>query len=445
MSADLQSFDVAPANGAHPVLDCVGVGFGPSNLALAIAIKEYNERPDVAQRVSAEFVEVKSEFGWHTGMLIPGATMQISFLKDLVTQRNPQSEFSFLNYLTERGRLTEFINYKTFFPTRLEFHDYLTWAAEKADTSVRYGSRVTAVREVDDIFEVEVTGAQGGRLYARNVVIAGGLHPQLPPGITPSKRQLHNHCFLHDLEQLPSRDHDRFVVVGAGQSAAEVAAYLHDLSPTVEVHGVFAKYGYSPADDSPFANRVFDPDAVDDFYSADPGVRRQLINYHRSTNYSAVDLPLIEDLYAREYAERVADNRRLFLRGASSVLDTQEDEGGVRVDILHHPTGTIDQIDCDAVIFATGFQPTPLRDILGDLCDEVEMDAAGRPAVSRDYRLVTSRPTVGGLFIQGNTEHTHGLTSSLLSNIAVRSEEILQSLLQSRQAGVLSPVGNASR
>jgi L-ornithine N5-oxygenase len=445
MSADLQSFAAAPANGDHPVLDCVGVGFGPSNLALAIAIKEYNERPDAARRVSAEFVEVKPEFGWHTGMLIPGATMQISFLKDLVTQRNPQSEFSFLSYLTERGRLTEFINYKTFFPTRLEFHDYLTWAAEKVDTSVRYGARVTAVREVDDLFEVEVTGAQGGPLYARNVVIAGGLHPQLPPGVTPSTRQLHNHCFLHDLEELPSRNHDRFVVVGAGQSAAEVAAYLHDLSPTVEVHGVFAKYGYSPADDSPFANRVFDPDAVDDFYSADPGVRHQLINYHRSTNYSAVDLPLIEDLYAREYAERVADNRRLFLRGASSVLNTQEDEGGVRVDILHHPTGTIDQIDCDAIIFATGFQPTPLRDILGDLCDDVEMDAAGRPAVSRDYRLVTTRPTVGGLFIQGNTEHTHGLTSSLLSNIAVRSSEILQSLLQSSHAGTLSPVGNASR
>src|ERR1700752_2165253 len=73
--------------------------------------------------ITAEFVEAKPELGWHTGMRIPGATMQISFLKDLVTQRNPQSTFTFLNYLTERGRLTEFINYKTFFPSRLEFHD----------------------------------------------------------------------------------------------------------------------------------------------------------------------------------------------------------------------------------------------------------------------------------------------------------------------------------
>ena len=434
------SFDGGQTNGHRPVLDLVGVGFGPSNLGLAVAIHEHNTRPDVTRPIAAEFVELKAEFGWHTGMLIPGATMQISFLKDLVTQRNPQSAFTFLSYLTERGRLTEFINYKTFFPTRLEFHDYLTWAAEKVDATVRYGSTVTAVREVDGFFDIEITGARAGRLRARNVVIAGGLSPQLPAGVTRSARQIHNHEFLHDLKRLPSRKHDRYVVVGAGQSAAEVAAYLHDMSPSVEVHGVFAKYGYSPADDSPFANRVFDPDAVDDFYSADPGVRRQLINYHRSTNYSAVDLPLIEDLYAREYAERVAGNRRLFLRGASSLFDTVEHDDGVRVDILHHPTGAIEQLDCDAVVYATGFLPANLRGILGDLCDDVVMDEGGRPMVSRDYRLETSRPTAGGLFIQGNTEHSHGLTSSLLSNIAVRSAEILQSI----DAELLSPAGSTA-
>lgn len=436
--------DGSDSNGIHPndehaVLDFVGVGFGPSNLALAIAVKEHNGDPEVAHPIVAEFVEVKPEFGWHTGMLIPGATMQVSFLKDLVTPRNPRSEFSFLSYLTDRGRLTEFINYKTFFPTRLEFHDYLSWAAANVDANVRYGSRVTSIREVDGAFDIEITGARACRLRARNVVIAGGLSPQLPPGITRSARQIHNHEFLHDLQQLPPRRHDRFVVVGAGQSAAEVVAYLHDMSPSIEVHGVFAKYGYSPSDDSPFANRVFDPGAVDDFYQADAGVRRQLINYHRSTNYSAVDLDLIEDLYAREYAERVAGNRRLFLRGASSVLGTAEDADGVQVQILHHPTGAIDEIDCDAVIYATGFLPTPLRGILGELADDVVLDDGGQPVVSRDYRVATSKPTVGGLYIQGNTEHSHGLTSSLLSNIAVRSGEILRSIDSNR----LSPIGDA--
>lgn len=37
-------------------------------------------------------------------MLIDDATMQVSFLKDLVTLRNPASEFSFLCYLQSKGR-----------------------------------------------------------------------------------------------------------------------------------------------------------------------------------------------------------------------------------------------------------------------------------------------------------------------------------------------------
>ncbi len=438
----MQSIDhLNGRNGDSAVLDVVGVGFGPSNLALAIAIREYNETHTEA--INAEFVEIKPEFGWHTGMLIPGATMQISFLKDLATQRNPTSEFTFLNYLTERRRLTEFINFKTFFPTRLEFHDYLTWAADKVGATVHYGSRVVSVRETDGVFDVTVTGATEGILRARNVVVAGGLQPLLPPGVQRTRRQTHNHGLLHDLAAMPDPRHHRYVVVGAGQSAAEVCAYLHDLSPDNEVHGVFAKYGYSPADDSPYANRVFDPDAVDDFFVADPGVRRQLINYHRSTNYSAVDLELIEELYAREYAERVAGRRRLFLRGASSVQHTDEDDDGVRVHIRHHPSGTLEELDCDAVIYATGFMPARLDGILGDLYHDLVLDD-GNPVVSRDYRLATVPPTAGGLYIQGNTEHTHGLTSSLLSNIAVRSGEILESVVTHTRTETnrLSPVGS---
>jgi len=111
----------------------------------------------------------------------------------------------------------------------------------------------------------------------------------------------------------------------------------------------------------------------------------------------------------------------------------------VRVQIRHHPTGTVDEIECDAVIYATGFLPAPLQGILGDLYQDLVLED-GQPVVSRDYRLATSLPTAGNLFIQGNTEHTHGLTSSLLSNIAVRSAEILQSIT----ADVPSPVGSVA-
>ena len=72
-----------------------------------------------------------------------------------------------------------------------------------------------------------------------------------------------------------------------------------------------------------------------------------------------------------------------------------------------------------------------IRDRLGAILGPLHADLVyhdGRPAVSRDYRLITEPSTAGGLYVQGNTEHTHGLTSSLLSNIAIRSGEILASI-----------------
>lgn len=426
-------------------VDIVGVGFGPSNLGLAIAIAEHNasaenqgparQNDPAARPISAVFLESKTEFGWHTGMLLPGTTMQISFLKDLATQRSATSAFTFVNYLAERGRLTEFINHQTFFPTRLEFHDYLHWAANKVEADVRYSTPVVGIQEAGDHFEVSTAAGDGAAIRARHVVIAGGLVPRLPDGVVESDRVFHNHRLLEHLGRIPEPRHHRFAVVGAGQSAAEVVAYLHDTFPQAEVHGIFARYGYSPADDSPYANRIFDPAAVDDFYSADEPVRRRLLSYHRSTNYSCVDLPLIEELYRREYAERVADQRRLFMRGASDVAAISADDSGVELTIAHGPTRRTDVLTCDAVIYATGFRPMPLSGLLGDLYDDPHPEA---PAVARDYRLVTRRPTAGGIYLQGGTEHTHGMSSSLLSNIAIRSGEILDSIRRAPAASAAS-------
>ncbi|WP_228461761.1 lysine N(6)-hydroxylase/L-ornithine N(5)-oxygenase family protein [Gordonia spumicola] len=410
-------------------MDIVGIGFGPSNLGLAIAVDEHNRSVGPAEQISAVFVEAKPEFAWHPGMLLPGTTMQISFLKDLVTQRNTTSEYSFLSYLAERGRMAHFINHQTFFPTRHEFHDYLAWAERKVGADVHYGTRASSITEADGHLIVHATGPAGPvTVNTRNVVVAGGLRESLPTGVTASPRQFHNHRLLDHLAALPATDNNRFVVVGAGQSAAEVVEYLHDNYPSAQIHNVFAKYGYVPADDSPYANRIFDATAVDEFYEADRTQRDSLLQYHRSTNYSCVDLDLIRELYRREYAEHVAGDRRLFMRGASRVADVVETDDAVRVRVENLLNGEIDSMTVDAVVYATGFVPTDLSELLGDLVEP----GVTAGDVDRDYRVVTTRPVAGAVYTQGGTEHTHGLTSSLLSNIAIRSGEILESVVAGR-------------
>src|SRR5690606_22823680 len=67
---------------------------------------------------------------------------------DLVSLRSPTSPYSFINYLHAHGRLVDFINLGTFYPSRFEFNDYLRWVAGHFSHQCRYGEKVTSVEPV---------------------------------------------------------------------------------------------------------------------------------------------------------------------------------------------------------------------------------------------------------------------------------------------------------
>jgi L-ornithine N5-oxygenase len=425
---------------SEPELDVVGIGFGPSNLAMAIAVREHNDATGPHGAVTARFVERQAGFGWHRGMLLDDATMQVSFLKDLVTLRNPTSDFSFLKYLHSRDRLVDFINHKNLFPLRVEFHDYFAWAAERVADLVTYDAEVLSVTPVfdrgGDITALDVVSG-GATHRARNLVVGTGLRPRLPEGVVASERIWHTSELLHRLDRIRGTTPRRVLVVGAGQSAAEAVACLHTTFPTAEVCAVFSRYGYSPADDSAFANRIFDPAAVDDFYAAPEDVKQRLMDYHGNTNYSVVDIDLINDLYRRSYQEKVLGRERLRMMNVSRVTRVDDRGDGVTARVRSMITGETTALEADLVVFATGYhQPNPYA-VLGEVAELCHTDDAGRPLVQRDYRAVTDPRLRCGIYLQGGTEHSHGITSALLSNTAVRVGEILGSIVARRHARAL--------
>lgn len=414
--------------GGGPVHDLVGIGFGPSNLGLAIAVDEHISR---GSQLSARFVERQAEFGWHRGMLIEDATMQVSFLKDLATLRNPTSRFGFLSYLHDRGRLVDFINYGTSFPTRLEFHDYLEWAAAGFADRVDYGTTIVGVEPVaHDPALLDVLTDGAGRLRARNIVLATGLVPHLPEGVTGGRRVWHSRDLLTAVSR--ATDVRRVIVVGAGQSAAEAADHLHRAFPAAEVCAVFARYGYSPADDSSFANRVFDPSAVDDFFQAPSEVKDLILGYHGNTNYSVVDLDLIQTLYRRHYHEKVSGRERLRFLNVSRVADVVETDDRVELAVESLVDHSREVLTADLVVYATGYRPSDPCRLLGALAPRCRRDRLGRLEIGRDYRVATDDDVQAGIYVQGATEHTHGLSSTLLSNVAVRTGEIAASIVARR-------------
>lgn len=409
-------------------LDLVGVGFGPSNLALAVAIAEHNAASPCSEQLEARFLERQSSFGWHRGMLLEDATMQVSFLKDLVTLRNPASPYGFVSYLHDHGRLVDFINYGSVFPTRLEFHDYLEWVAGRFADTVGYGTDVTGIRPVPGSPDLlDVVTSRGEVLRTRNVVLATGLTPNLPDGVVPGERIWHTRDLLTRLDRIA--DPRRVVVVGAGQSAAEAVDHMHRRFDRAEVWAVFNRYGYSPADDSSFANRVFDPGAVDDFFRAPAQVKQMILGYHANTNYSVVDPDLIESLYRRHYHEKVSGRERLRFLNVSRVADVVMAGDHVKLAVESMLDGGHEVLTADLVVYATGYRPSDPCDLLGDVATRSLRDDTGRLAIGRDYRLATDPELRAGIYVQGATEHTHGLSSTLLSNIAVRSGEIVRSVM----------------
>src|SRR6185436_18751172 len=71
---------------ARPRYDSIGVGIGPFNLSAAALAATLPE-------LKTLFVERARSFAWHPGMLISGATIQTSHLKDLVTLADPTSPY----------------------------------------------------------------------------------------------------------------------------------------------------------------------------------------------------------------------------------------------------------------------------------------------------------------------------------------------------------------
>lgn len=422
----------------NEIVNVAGIGFGAANLALAAALEETGES------AGAIFLEKQPNFGWHRGMLIEGTSMQVSFLKDIATMRNPVSDFGFLSYLQQKDRLVDFINHAVLTPSRCEFHDYLSWAADRVQHLVEYGTEITDVRPVTEdgaIVALDVLAGNRVAVRARNLVIGAGLRPHLPEGAETGDRVWHSSQLLHRLPEFDERTPNRVVVVGAGQSAAEIAGHLMDRYPAAEVCSVFTRYGYSIADASPFANRVFDPAAVDDFYDAPADVKQSLLRYHGATNYSVVDGYVLDGLYRRQYEQKVMGEPRLRVMHTSRIdsVDMRADSVEVRVRFL--PTGEVADLKADLVIYATGYTSPDPAELLGGIESSLCRDKTGNLLIGRDYRLRTTADFRCGIYVQGATEATHGISSTLLSMTAVRAGEIAGSLAGDRRAHE-RPAGN---
>lgn len=415
------------------MLDVIGVGFGPANMALAVALREAGERRGTPWR--AAFFEAAAATSWHAGLLFEDASMQVAFAKDLATMRNPRSAFSFMQFLAERGRLADFINRGSMAPLRIEFAEYLKWAADALAADVAYSSRVEAVTPVleDGVitsYDVDVTGPAGAtRARSRHVVLATGLQPVMPACLQTGGRAWHSGAYLARVGDLDPGSTRRIAVIGGGQSAAEVLLDVRERFPEARIHSIHSRFGLTPSDASPFANQIFDPGSVDLLYQAPEAERTRIDLMHANTNDSVVSPATLQELFDTDYRDKWLGRERFLWHRTSRVVDATDTFGGVRLLIHDALAGADRALEVDAVICATGYRPQDPKTMLGD-ADSLHRDAAGRPMTTRRYQACFRAPSSGHLFLIGQTRHQHGVSATLLSNAAVRAGEITDAIME---------------
>ncbi len=408
--------------------DLIGIGFGPSNVALAIALQE--QAQGGGREVDALFIERQNSFAWHPHMLLDHAHMQISFLKDLATQRNPSSRYTFLNYLHKKSRLQDFINLKTFFPSRHEFNDYLSWAAGHFADQVAYGEEVMEVLpEMRDgrvaLLRVRARSADGRitERRTRALVVSVGGSANVPEAFQPfsgDARVFHSSRYLEAIRG--HGDARRVAVIGAGQSAAEIFLDLHNRGG-VAVDLITRARAFKPSDDSPFVNEIFNPEYTDYVFGHGEPERAALIREFLNTNYAAPDLDLIQDIYEVLYRQKVSGvHKHRFLRrhDVQRVLATGQ---GITLTLGDLDRGTTDTACYQAIVLATGYQRITHHRLLASMGDYL-----GDFSVDRNYRIQTGSDFLPAIYLQGCCEPSHGLSDTLLSITSVRTAEISQAL-----------------
>ncbi|KAF8734062.1 L-lysine 6-monooxygenase (NADPH-requiring), partial [Rhizoctonia solani] len=374
-------------NESPEVYDLLGIGFGPANLAITVALLELWDQHKAAgtepKIKNACFIERHPRFSWHPGMLLPGSRMQISFLKDLATLRNPASKFTFLSYLHAHGRLPAFINRNADTPTRREYADYMAWAATRVRElggealRIRYGEDVVSVQSLDGGKTVTVTSRvrETNEVRIRNaktLIIAPGGTARIPKILAPyadHPRVMHTSSYVQRAASLikaavestgSSRSPSpagsdssrlsglttaralRIAVLGSGQSSAEVLLDLRSRLAGIPIEGegpqehqldmIIRKGSLKPSDDSPFANEIFDPESTDKAFKLPSAARAWLRAEYAGTNYGVVNPRTIDALYEEVYAQKVDDAAESRPLGGVSAPDGAR----VRINILSY-------------------------------------------------------------------------------------------------------------
>jgi lysine N6-hydroxylase len=372
------------------------------------------------------FLDKKESFGWHDGQQIPGATIQVSMLKDLVTLSEPTNAYSFLAYLSDLGRMYHFLNAQFESVPREEFRNYMEWACLKNENVV-FGEEVLSV-EYANAFQVKTASMT---VTADNIAVGVGVQPSLPPAALANlgDRQFHISEFMSKAVGLGGL---RVGVVGGGQSGAE--AFLDLISRSSDdlprrIVWISRRPNYLPLDNSPFTNDYYSPSYSDYFARLEAGARNALNAQHVliSDGISEATLRLIyQRIYIRRFIDGYADLVALYPNRTVIGVTSAPSRSWNLVLTHNEHDGMRENVELDVIIWATGYRPAPLT-FLEPIESRLERDS-DEYKIDDSFAVVWDGPTENNIFLQNAARGQRGVADPNLSLNAWRSQRILDRL-----------------
>lgn len=405
------------------IYDIAGIGIGPFNLGLAALLHPVKE-------VTSIFFEKNKSFNWHPGMMISGTTLQVPFYADLVTLADPCSRFSFFSFLKYKNRLIRFSIYDHHFISRKLFNEYCNWVVSQLD-NLQFSSQVDSVsyHQKKKCYEIKITnGDEQTKFYAKRIVCGIGTTPFVPPFCSPllGKTVFHSSSYLCQKEDLAQQD--SVVVVGSGQSAAEIFFDLLQNIPagsSKQLSWITRSKGFLPMDYSKFSLEMTSPDYISHFYYL-PGHKKAEVLQRQDMLYKGINFSLIDRIYDRLYelAEEFGAMPVTLLTNMELRNVTHEQKGYL-LDFFHSEKEKQCLKYADAVILATGYQSAfPL--FFGPVKERICWKENGDLDIAFNYSIDTSR---SGIFVQNAELLTHGFNAPDLGMGPHRNAVIINSIL----------------
>ena len=429
-------------------IDTIGIGFGPSAIAIAAAMADAEERGGATTDV--RFLERAETTAWHPGMLLPDAAIQHHYLRDLATPRDPRSRFTFANYLKEHDRIHAFgelaYGASDGAVSRREWSDYISWAARLLGDWVSYGQEVLAVRA--DLRHGQLVGfvveTPTGSFNCRNLILSSGRAPTVPRLLNGlGSLVVHSKDYIPWATSSRGASARRIAIIGSGQSAIEIVHDLHRRLPEAQLHVIHRGPGFRHVDTCQFSNEWFHPQAVDRFHRLPGSQRRRVLDSLADVNYGVVEPRTADDLYRAIYVERVAGRERVQIQTFTELETAGRSGDAVAMRLRSLLDASVTEVDVDAVVACTGFRHQTPPAYAEELASLLKHDEEGMPLVTRDYELVFDRPASANVFVAGDSEETHGVSdASSFSAVADRAGRIVLRLAS--LASLQQPVREAA-